>query len=534
MLTGLLNFAGGIGLFLLGMSILSTGLRQLGGNRLHRWLKSSTKNPYTGAATGALVTAMLQSSSATTLATMGFISAGLMSFSQGLGLIFGANIGTTLTGWIVALLGFNFDITAAAFPLLFIAVVLRMNQRRPRIFATGKALSGFALLFIGLALMQESFAEVDYQSAIAGLQQTGWTTWPVMLAVGILFTLATQSSSVTVAVSLTALATGVLDLGQVCSVIIGADIGTTGTAFLGTIGTSNDTKRIGYSSIVYNLMTGIIAFTLLGIYLAGVDRWLPGMSDHSPEVVAVAFHTTFNLVGVLVILPFTRPFARGMKRLVPDASTPNLTATLNPKFLDDPEASKEAIRTTLYRLVGETFNTIGTQLERGIPSSPTSENQESDLKEAIIATRLFALKAGSGTQEVAVNQTTAMACALHLLDHLDALLDVVKQDGEQALKNLRLPYDTPFAKVGEALKTAALSPSTPQSYEPISDLAEYFRHERNNFRRGVIQEALSGKRDATNLAKCLDVNRFLRDCTEHAAKVAHYLGRFSEKAAPGM
>ncbi|MEY8841056.1 Na/Pi cotransporter family protein, partial [Cribrihabitans sp. XS_ASV171] len=211
---------GGVGLFLIGMHMLSGGLRALAGDRLRALLARFTRTPLSGAATGAAVTALIQSSSATTVTAIGFVSAGLLTFSHALGIIFGANIGTTVTGWLVAILGFKLDLGQTVLPLVLVGALLQLLGRGDWA-RSGQALAGFSLLFIGIDAMKdglEAFEGIvtpqDFpEDTVLGRLQ--------LVGIGVLITLVTQSSSAGVATALAALGAGAISFPQAAALVIG-------------------------------------------------------------------------------------------------------------------------------------------------------------------------------------------------------------------------------------------------------------------------------------------------------------------------
>jgi len=307
----LLQILGGLGLFLLGMVIMTEGLRSLAGDRMRAALMRFTRSPYSGAATGTITTAILQSSSATTVAAVGFVGAGLMSFSAALGIIFGANLGTTITGWLVTLFGFKLKLGTLAFPLLFAGVLLRLFGRA-RLSAFGYGLAGFALIFIGIGTLQQGMIGLQGMVTPQVLPADTALGRIELLGLGILFTLITQSSSAGVATALTALNAGAISFEQAAALVVGMDVGTSATAALATIGGSVGARRTGFSHVIYNLLTGAAALLLITPYRLLWDAASHGLLLQEPEIALVAFHSGFNVIGVLLVLPFTRQFARLM------------------------------------------------------------------------------------------------------------------------------------------------------------------------------------------------------------------------------
>ncbi|MDX1295724.1 MAG: Na/Pi symporter, partial [Sulfurimonadaceae bacterium] len=249
---------GGLGLFLLGLIVMTDGLRSIAGDAVRAALLRYTRSPYSGAMTGAAGTALMQSSSATTVAAVGFVGAGLMHFSEALGIIFGANLGTTVTGWLVLLFGFKLKLGLLALPLVFIGAVMRL-------FAKGKwggigfAIAGFGLLFVGIAMLQEGMGALQGLISFEQFPADTWSGRLQLLALGMIFTVITQSSSAGVAAALTAMFAGLISFEQAAALVIGMDIGTTVKVAVITVGSNSEVRRTGYSHLIYNLFTGALA-----------------------------------------------------------------------------------------------------------------------------------------------------------------------------------------------------------------------------------------------------------------------------------
>ena len=323
------------------MVIMTEGLRALAGDALRRTLIRFTHSPLSGAATGAISTAILQSSSATTVAAVGFVAANLLSFPAALGIIFGANLGTTITGWMVALLGFKLKLGSVALLLVALGAIVRLFGNG-RLAAAGFAIAGFGLIFVGIDTLQTGMMDYREVVSFAGLPADTWRGRLMLLGVGALFTVIAQSSSAGVAATLTALFAGIVTFHQAAILVIGMDIGTTATALAASFGAGTNARRTAFSHVVYNLMTGAAAFFLVDIYVAAWELAAPGALNADPELALVAFHSSFNALGVMIALPFTRAFARLMERLVPGTG-PNYIASLDPSLLAQPGLAIDAV-----------------------------------------------------------------------------------------------------------------------------------------------------------------------------------------------
>ncbi|HRF29419.1 MAG TPA: Na/Pi symporter, partial [Azonexus sp.] len=296
------GLAGGVGLFLLGMGLMTDGLKLAAGPALERILARSTQTRLRGLATGALVTIAVQSSSAVTVAAIGFVNAGLLTLSQALWVLFGANVGTTMTGWLVALVGMKFSIDIFALPLIGLGMLLRLTGEGTRRAALGSALAGFGVLFLGIDLLKDTFS-----GAAADFRLPHWEGAigiVAMVLVGILMTVLMQASAASLVIAFSAAQSGLVSIEAAAAVVIGANVGTTVTALLAAIGATSNAKRAAAAHILFNVLTGIVALLLLPwlLGLLGSVRELLGL-DSAPAAKLALFHTAFNILGVLLIWP---------------------------------------------------------------------------------------------------------------------------------------------------------------------------------------------------------------------------------------
>lgn len=522
----LITAVGGLGLFLFGMAVMTSGLKKLAGEKMHQWLGRATKTPLSGAITGASVTAIVQSSSATTVAAVGFVGAGLMTFAQALGILFGANIGTTLTGWAVALLGFKLKLGEVSLPLLFLAALLYLNKNHRKLRGSGKALAGFALIFLGIDFLQTGISGAREWIDLSDFQADAFWGRALLVLVGVGLTLVTQSSSATVAASLTALNTGVIDLPQAAAVIIGADVGTTATAVIATIGGNVASRRTGIAHLVYNLLTGIGAFFLLPVYLWVWAHSSPETMTSSPEVVAVGFHSTFNVVGVLVALPFTRQFARLIERMIP-ARENALTEALDASLVGDPVASVQALESSLRNLAVKTFQQSHLLLSRGNVPKPAEI-----LDEVLVAAeeaRSFAVKCGEFTDERDINAPRIFD-SLYVIDHLERLASRLQQHAnlfEVLHENSNLSESS--EKLSKILDTASMEISQGKTVSQtglLNEIADDLESDKSKFRSDLISTAARGQLGSDMLDDQLDAARLLRRIARHSSKVAHFVNGF--------
>ena len=298
------TLAGGLGLFLLAVSMITDGLKLAAGGALREILGRSTATVWRGILSGALLTSLVQSSSAVTVATIGFVNAGLLSIHQALGVVLGATVGTTMTGWLVSMVGFQFSITAFALPLVGAGMVMRLVGPSRRLGALGEAIAGFGLFFIGIDFLRGAFAGFAQHMDLASLSPEGFAGAIIFVGVGFVMTLLTQSSSAAIAITLTALTGGVISFPAAAAAAIGATVGTTSTSALAVIGATSNAKRVAAGHVVINGFNAV-----LGIMLLPAIIWLQSVSTSMQQYPAFSlalFHTGFNVLGVLLLIPIVK------------------------------------------------------------------------------------------------------------------------------------------------------------------------------------------------------------------------------------
>lgn len=362
------SLAGGIGLFLLGMGLMTDGLKLAAGPALERVLAHSTKTRLRGLASGVLVTGLVQSSSAVTVATIGFVNAGLLNLSQALWVLFGANVGTTMTGWLVALVGLKFKIEALALPLIGVGMLMRLTGEGARRGAIGTAMAGFGVLFLGIDLLQQTFSGLAGEFTLPSGAGVGAVL--VQVAIGILLTVLTQSSSAALVIAITAAQGGLLTTQGAAAVVIGANIGTTVTALIAAIGATPNAKRAAAAHILFNLLTGVVAMLLLPWLITALSvlrDWLA--LDESPAAQLALFHSVFNVLGVILIWPvadrLTRLLETRFKRAEDDEGQP---LYLDKTVLGVPAVALDALDQEVRRMGSMALRALRVALEA--PNSP--------------------------------------------------------------------------------------------------------------------------------------------------------------------
>jgi phosphate:Na+ symporter len=344
------KFLAGLGIFLFGMFLLEEAIRQLSGRAFKRLIKKATTGRFRAILAGAFSTAILQSSSAVSLMTLAFAGAGVLSMQNAIGVIFGTNLGTTATGWIIATIGFKINIEGISLPLIGLGGLgLIFLSRSKRFSGLSKLFVGFGFLFMGLDYMKLSVEQFTATIDLAAIPHYG--IWFYVL-LGILLTALMQSSSATIAIVLTGLNAGIIFFSEGAAMVIGANIGTTVTILLGSIGAVQIKKQIAFGHLAFNLITGIIALLLLPVFVRLI--FLIETGSHSPVLGIAIFHTFFNFLGVLIFVPFIGVLVQLLKKWFPERYT-TTTLYINNVSHDLPEAAVHALRLELKHLFRETL-----------------------------------------------------------------------------------------------------------------------------------------------------------------------------------
>ncbi len=427
--TGLL---GGVAIFLLGFERMARAMQSAAGSRLADGLARVSERPLVGALSGAGVTAVIQSSSVTTVLVVGFVSAGVMTLPQAIGVIAGANLGTTVTAQIVA-----FDITRYAMLMIASGFVLSMLKGRETLRQAGGALLGLGMVFLGMDLMGQAMFPLREQPEVLELFQ-GAGGPLAALAIGAVFTALVQSSSATIGIVIVLASQGLVDLETAIAISLGAKIGTCVTAGIASIGAGAAARRAAAFHVLLNLGGALVWTPLIG-QLADLAVWLSPsfpeltgtaqLAAETPRQVANAY-TVFAAVNMIVVLPFTRPVARLLERIIPEPVYDPFAAAhhLNLAMLDTPAAALELTRKEVGRLGDRVVDMVragGTAAIHG--TTPQLDaigpmDDEVDALRAAIVTYLADL----GQRGLSSQQSREIARLLAAADELEAIGDVVE------------------------------------------------------------------------------------------------------------
>ena len=317
-----LNILGSLGVFLFGMKIMSEGIQKVAGNRLRKILAYMTQNRFSGVLTGFITTCLVQSSSATTVMVVSFVNAGLLTLVQSIGVVMGANIGTTLTGWLVSILGFKFKITAIALPTVGIGLPLIFSKitKRKNI---GEIFVGFGLLFLGLNFLKKSVPNIkdnpEILEFLSNYTDLGFLSLIIFVFVGVVLTIVVQSSSAAMTITITMAFNGWIDFPTACALVLGENIGTTITAFLASLNANYHAKRTARAHMIFNVFGVVWMLIFFHWFIQWVDYLAPGDSlsaDNIPIHLSL-FHTMFNILNVLLLIWFVPQIASIVRKMVP-------------------------------------------------------------------------------------------------------------------------------------------------------------------------------------------------------------------------
>jgi len=344
--------AAGVAIFLLGMLSLEQGFSAFTGGLLERILKRVTGNKWQALGFGLMSTAIMQSSSLVSVIAISFLSSGLITLTAGIGIVFGANLGTTTGAWLVAGFGLKVNIAGYAMPMLVFGTIL-LFQRARSLKGLGYVLAGLGLLFLGIHYMKEGFEAFKETIDIARFAMTGYTGVLLFTLVGMVATVVMQSSHATLVLIITALAAQQITYENALALAIGANVGTTITAILGALSANASGRRLAVAHLGFNLVTGLISIGFIYQLVEIVNRvsQYVGIADTNYTLKLAVFHTIFNLIGVVVMLPFVQPLVGFLEKTIrepaPEVDQPRYLSSASAEFAD---TAVEAVRNETLRV----------------------------------------------------------------------------------------------------------------------------------------------------------------------------------------
>jgi phosphate:Na+ symporter len=372
------EIAAGVAIFLFGMLFLEEGFKAFTGGVLESVLRRTTDRLWKSLSFGVVSTTVMQSSSLVSVITISFLSAGLIGLSEGIGIIFGANLGTTTGAWLVAGFGLKVKISAYAMPMLVFGIIL-VFQKSKSLKGIGYVLAGLGFLFLGIHHMKEGFEAFKDSIDLAAYAIPGLKGLILFTLIGVFATVVMQSSHATLVLIITALAAQQITYENALALAIGANVGTTITAILGAMSANVEGKRLAGAHLIFNVVTGMIAIIFIQHFLQAVN-WVSasvGIAEDDYTLKLAVFHTLFNLAGIIVMLPFTSRLVTFLEHVL---KTPKRKVSepryLNSAVLEMPDAAMEAVRNETRHLFDNAFDVIAHALNLSPQALRSDQNLE--------------------------------------------------------------------------------------------------------------------------------------------------------------
>ncbi len=458
------QFLGGLGVFLFGIKFMGDGLQKSAGDRLRDLLDKYTTNPLMGILTGVLVTILIQSSSGTTVITVGLVSAGFMTLRQAIGVIMGANIGTTVTAFIIGI-----DVGEYALPIIFVGAILLFFFKNQRIHNIGQVIFGFGFLFFGLELMSSGMKPLRSFEWFLDLTVNLSENSILGLIVGTVFTLIVQSSSATIGILQGLFGEGLIDLNGALPVLFGDNIGTTITAVLASIGASVTAKRAASVHVLFNLIGATIFMILLVPYTALIS-WFQTTLGLNPEMTIAFAHGTFNVTNTIIMFPFIGVYAWLVTKLIPGEDT---AIEFKPKHLDPilmesaPAIALGQAKQEILRMGGFAVSGLEESKNYLLTNNKASLNKATQIEDALnnLDHRITDYLVKVSANSLSEHESDEHSILMHTIndierigDHFENILELVEYQlsnkvsiTEEAMSDLEEMFTVAIKAVKEAL-----------------------------------------------------------------------------------
>lgn len=476
------EFLAGLGIFMFGMFLLEESIRNLSGRAFKTSIRRYTNTTPRAVLTGTVATAVLQSSSAVTLMVLAFTGAGIMALKNGLGVVFGSNLGTTFTSWLVAALGFKFSIEALAMPFIGLGGLgLVLFGRNARGGSLSKLAVGFGFLFMGIDYMRRGTESLITAETLQLLPDYGVV---VFVIAGFILTAALQSSSASMAVVLSVLFGGLLEFQDAAAMVVGTNLGTTVTALIGTVGGSVVKRRLGAGHVLFNVTSAVIALILLQPICSLIFDGLGFSAD--PVLGLALFHTIFNLLGLVIAVPTLPIFTRVLERLIPERHV-NATQFISKTTPEVAEAALVPLAKEVDALLLATMNynerVLGLHRSHSVAKLPSIEAQYEDLKR--VQSEIYAFAAKLPAQEMTEDETlwlnrlllsarNAIASAKTLKDVRHDLAELESSDNAYLSERHRF-FGRNAENCNAALRTVLATPIDQPDVESLPRLIELMK-----------------------------------------------------------
>lgn len=515
------KIVGGIGVILLGMVLMTDSLKSLGGDTMKRVLYRLTKNSFVSVLSGAGFTALIHNSSAVILATVGFVGAGLLGFSNAIGVIFGANLGTTSTAWVVALVGFKLNIGIIILPMVAIGAFMKLFMKGSRASA-GLAIAGFALLFVGIDVLNEGMRHLPHHITLSNFTLNNVFDEALLVGVGIVMTIALQSSTVAIVTTITAVNAGAITLEQATLLIIGQNIGKLYYGVIASIGVSVSAKRLAVVHIMFNVLTGLVIFALHSHFTRTVVAMCDIAGVTNPAIILSAFHTSFNFFGIVLFLPLIGQVRKVAESLVPEKVSP-LIRRLDFSTTKIPSVAIETVRITLEEIAALILSAMKDLILADRPFSEIVEKID-EADDALVHTGAFLSHIRSEPESALVrNQHLDV---LHAAEHLTRLaeacreIDVVRTTAKTSyLRQLALDHiqeidDTILWMQGKRKEAPT---------ESIEQISMQFAEIRKKMRTEILDQTAQCEVQADEAFRLLEAMRWIDRLAYHVWRATFHL-----------
>jgi len=525
---------GGLGLFIYGIWVMSEGLQKICGEKMRKILSGLTNNPFKGAMVSAGVTSLTQSSSATTVMTIGFVNANLMTLKQALGIVFGANIGTTITAQLIA-----FKLTDFALPVIGIGMLMLLFAKKKRTKNIANFVLGFGILFLGLKIMTGAVKPLG-DSALFNDIFVSFSRYPVLAilaAAGV--TAITQSSSVTTGMVLGLAMANLIDLHAAIPLILGCNIGTCVTALIASIGANVTAKRVAIAHIFFNVLGVIIFFPFISL----LQTFAVASSDYLPRQIANV-HTLFNVVTTLIFLPFVGQYATALMKVFKGKEEEEfdyMPKYLEPHLLSTPPIAIDAVKKETVRTLELTKKMINLAMESFYKNNPKSLDKITRGEEAVDSMREAVTNylVDLMGEELTRAQSQKIPVLLHVIndverigDHAENLRDLAEQKIDSGLKLSDKAFEE-CKKIHEEVDLMidstieSLKANNIHEARVVLKLEERINSMREMFKDNHIHRLEDGKCDALSGVVFLDL-------ISNFEKIADHLDNVAQKVIDGL
>ena len=450
----ILQLIGALGFFIYGMKVMSEGIQKVAGGKMRSILSSITSNRIKGVLTGFSITALVQSSSATTVLVVSFVNAGLLSLTESIGVIMGANIGTTITAWLISIVGFKVKIASYALPIIAIGFPM-MFFSKEKIKFWGEVLIGFALLFMGLALLKDSVPDIksnpEILSFVSSWSDMGFLSTLIFVGIGTFLTVIVQSSSAAMALTLVMANNGWIPFELATAMVLGENIGTTITANLAAIIGNVHAKRAAFAHFIFNVFGVVWIVALIGPVVNIINGYMISSGQASPFLVAASipvglslFHTSFNIVNTLLLLGFVNFIAKISTKAIKSTGDDEFkleyisTGLLNTAELSIEEARKETVRLGEVTLkMSKVFRSLlvadSAKKQKKFLKKIKAQEEITDRLEQEISNYLMAV---SGTGTLSAESTKYVTALLSVINELERLGDIYYQMSKDVARSI--------------------------------------------------------------------------------------------------